>query len=104
MIYSAISKALAIALLASAWSSVCFADQDMGEQNALQDNAEASLISENQQRSLEMKMLSWQQSLADELQERVANTLLLKNNIEYHQDFTGFSADLVADRERIVNN
>lgn len=104
MTYSAISKALAIALLASAWSSVCFADPDMGEQNALQDNAEASLIAEDQQRSLEMKMLSWQQSLADELQENIVNTLLLKNNIEYQQDFTGLSADLAADRERIVNN
>ena len=104
MTYSAISKALAIALLASAWSSVCFAEQDMGEQNALQDDADTSLITQDQQRSLEMKMLSWQQSLADELQEKIGNTLLLINNIDYQQDLSGFSADMAADRERIVQN
>lgn len=100
MTYSTISRALVVGLLlAAACSSVAFADSAGKAEQGRDDSA---VISEQQQREWELKMLSWQQNLAENLQEKVGNTLLLKSNIDYSQDLTVFAAELSADRERIV--
>ena len=103
MTYSIISKGLAIGLLLTSFcSSVAFADQDLGDQNVVQGHDSPSMITEDQQRRWEMKMLSWQQNLADSLQEKIGKTLLLNNNMDYQQDLSVFSAELTGDRGRIV--
>lgn len=105
MTYSIISKTLVIGLLlTSACSTVAFADQGLGDQKALQDHDDTSVITENQQRSLEMKMFSWQQNLADNLQEEIDNTLIIKGEIDHQQDLTVFSSELAADHKRMVQN
>jgi hypothetical protein len=105
MTYSIIIKALVIgSLLTLACSSVAVAGQDLSDPKAMEADEDRSVITELQQRRWEMKMLSWQQTIAESIQEKRDNMLLIKENIDYQLDVREFSVDLGAVRKRIVQN
>lgn len=105
MTYSIISKALVIGtLLVSAYASVSIADQNLSEPNTVQAHDDTSVITVKQQREWEMKMLSWQQNIAERLQEDRDNPLLLNNNIDQQQDEGDFRVELGGGPDRFVQN
>ena len=105
MKYSITFKALVIgSLLTAACSSVSLAGEVLSDPKGMEADDDTSLITEEQQRGWEMKMLSRQQNLARSLQEKRDNALLLKYNMDYQQDAGEFSVELGVVHKRIVQN
>lgn len=104
MKYSNTFKALAVgSLLAAVCSSVSFAD-DQSYSKGMDTVDNTSVITEEQQRSWEMKMLSWNQELAKSLQEKRDNMMLSNDNNDYQQDAAEISVEWDSVRERMVQN
>ena len=103
MKYSNTFKALVVgSLLAAVCSSVSFAGQDQNNPKGMDAVDDTSVITEEQQRSWDMKMLSWNQDVAKSIQEKRDNMMLSNDNYDYQQDTTEFSVELDSVQKRIV--
>lgn len=105
MKYSITFKALVIgSLLATVCSSVSLAGEVLSDPKGMVADDDTSVITEEQQRGWEMTMLSWHQSVAESIQEKRDNMMLLNDNNDYQQDATEYSAELGLVHKRMVQN
>jgi len=105
MTRAVIFKALVIgSLLISTYSTASLADQELSDQKAMEAYDGAPAITAEQQHRWETKMLSWQKNLAEDLQEKIHNQMILKEIIDYQEDVRCFSIELGGAHKRIVQN
>ncbi len=105
MKYSITFKALVIgSLLTAACSSVSLAGQDPIAPKGMEADDDTSVITDEQQRGLEMTMLSWHRSVSESIQEKRDNMLLSNDNNDYRQDAIEFSVELGSAHKHMVQN